>query len=121
MGERVPHPCQDWSGTEAAYWFLSDLQVEESEILQAHVAGTRALRQTPDCTRRLKSAPGGQMSEVATTAPKGAGSKEALSDAQFYEGDAQPHCQQAAMDRESEELPCQLTPKKPFSAINDLK
>ena len=41
MGESIPYACQDWASTKAAYRFLANDRVEESEILSGHFAATR--------------------------------------------------------------------------------
>src|SRR5947209_914630 len=42
LGGSIPFVCQDWSNTKAAYRFLSNPRVEESEIRGGHFAATRA-------------------------------------------------------------------------------
>jgi len=42
MGESIPYACQDWANTKAAYRFLSNARVEESEILRGHFTATHA-------------------------------------------------------------------------------
>lgn len=42
MGESIPFACQDWASTKAAYRFLANERVEESDILSGHFAATRA-------------------------------------------------------------------------------
>ena len=41
MGESIPFACQDWASTKAAYRFLANGRVEESDILSGHFAATR--------------------------------------------------------------------------------
>lgn len=41
MGESIPYACQDWASVKAAYRFLANDRVEESEILSGHFAATR--------------------------------------------------------------------------------
>ena len=40
-GREHPLACQDWANAKAAYRFLSNARVEESEILGGHFAATR--------------------------------------------------------------------------------
>jgi hypothetical protein len=40
MGESVPHACDDWASTKAAYRFLSNERVSECEILAGHFGAT---------------------------------------------------------------------------------
>ena len=42
MGESIPYACHDWASTKAAYRFLANDRVEESEILKGHFAATRS-------------------------------------------------------------------------------
>ena len=42
MGESIPYACQDWANAKAAYRFLSNARVDESDILSGHFAATRA-------------------------------------------------------------------------------
>jgi hypothetical protein len=41
ISESIPCACQDWANAKAAYRFLSNARVEESEILGGHFAATR--------------------------------------------------------------------------------
>lgn len=41
MGESIPHACQDWANTKAAYRSLANKRVEESDILSGRFAATR--------------------------------------------------------------------------------
>jgi hypothetical protein len=41
IGETIPMACQDWANTKAAYRFLSNERVGESEILAGHFQSTR--------------------------------------------------------------------------------
>ena len=40
-GESIPLICQDWANTKAAYRFLSNRRVTETEILAGHFQSTR--------------------------------------------------------------------------------
>lgn len=40
IGESVPYACDDWANTKAAYRFLSNERVTESDILAGHFAAT---------------------------------------------------------------------------------
>lgn len=40
-GHSIPYACQDWANTKAAYRFLSNARVNESDILSGHFAATR--------------------------------------------------------------------------------
>jgi hypothetical protein len=40
-GGSIPFVCQDWAATKAAYRFLDNDRVEESEILAGHFGATR--------------------------------------------------------------------------------
>ena len=42
MGKSIPYACQDWANAKAAYCFLSNARVDESDILSGHFAATRA-------------------------------------------------------------------------------
>src|SRR6266446_8339645 len=41
MGQSIPLVCQDWANTKAAYRFLSNDRVSESDILAGHFQSTR--------------------------------------------------------------------------------
>lgn len=41
MGQSIPLVCQDWANTKAAYRFLSNNRVSESDILAGHFQSTR--------------------------------------------------------------------------------
>lgn len=41
IGESVPHACQDWANTKAAYRFFSNAGVGEDQILAGHFQATR--------------------------------------------------------------------------------
>jgi hypothetical protein len=41
MGQSIPLVCQDWANTKAAYRFLSNDRVNESDILAGHFQSTR--------------------------------------------------------------------------------
>lgn len=41
VGTSIPLACQDWASTKAAYRFLSNARVDESDILSGHFAATR--------------------------------------------------------------------------------
>ncbi len=41
VGQRIPLVCQDWANTKAAYRFLSNERVNESDILAGHFQSTR--------------------------------------------------------------------------------
>jgi hypothetical protein len=41
MGQSIPLVCQDWASTKAAYRFLSNDRVSESDILAGHFQSTR--------------------------------------------------------------------------------
>src|SRR5437016_12018743 len=41
IGETIPMACQDWANTKAAYRFLSNERVSESDILAGHAQSTR--------------------------------------------------------------------------------
>ena len=41
IGETIPMACQDWANTKAAYRFLSNDRVSESDILAGHFQSTR--------------------------------------------------------------------------------
>src|SRR5690348_5070327 len=41
VGESIPYVCQDWANAKAAYRFLSNERVSESEILTGHFQSTR--------------------------------------------------------------------------------
>lgn len=48
FGESIPMACQDWAATKAAYRFLSNNRVAETEILSGHFEATRErFRATP--------------------------------------------------------------------------
>ncbi len=40
VGETIPAACQDWANTKAAYRFLSNERVSETEILGGHFQAT---------------------------------------------------------------------------------
>jgi hypothetical protein len=40
IGETIPMACQDWANTKAAYRFLSNDRVQESDILAGHFQST---------------------------------------------------------------------------------
>ena len=40
MGQSIPHACQDWANTKAAYRFISNDRVSEAEILAGHFRST---------------------------------------------------------------------------------
>ena len=40
IGESVPHACQDWANTKAAYRFFSNAKVTEAQILAGHFQAT---------------------------------------------------------------------------------
>jgi hypothetical protein len=40
-GESIPLACQNWASAKAAYRFLDNAQVDESEILSGHFRATR--------------------------------------------------------------------------------
>ncbi len=42
VGGSIPWACQDWANTKAAYRFLSNGRVSESEILAGHFQATRS-------------------------------------------------------------------------------
>lgn len=50
MGESIPYACQDWANAKAAYRFLSNAPVKESEILSGHFAATRTRFDASDGT-----------------------------------------------------------------------
>jgi len=41
MGESIPLACQDWANTKAAYRFLANERVSDTEILGGHFQSTR--------------------------------------------------------------------------------
>ena len=41
VGQPIPYACQDWANTKAAYRFLSNERVTESDILSGHFYSTR--------------------------------------------------------------------------------
>jgi hypothetical protein len=40
VGESIPHACQDWANTKAAYRFFANPRVSEDDILGGHFAAT---------------------------------------------------------------------------------
>ena len=42
IGKSIPTACQDWNNTKAAYRFLSNLNVSESEIMEGHFQSTKS-------------------------------------------------------------------------------
>ena len=52
MGQSIPLVCQDWANTKAAYRFLSNDRVNDSDILAGHFQSTRA------CSPVLRPSPG---------------------------------------------------------------
>lgn len=41
VGESIPHACEDWANTKAAYRFFANPRVNEDDILGGHFAATR--------------------------------------------------------------------------------
>ena len=41
MGQSIPLACQDWANTKAAYRFISNDRVSESDILAGHPLSTK--------------------------------------------------------------------------------
>jgi hypothetical protein len=48
IGETIPMACQDWANTKAAYRFLSNDRVQESDILAGHFQSTQERFQATD-------------------------------------------------------------------------